>query len=327
MRLYFFDNSVLGRICFRRFGTCPSNSLSNWEKFLDEMERYHPNFVETPFLWVRSPSVYLEVIGLGKVRLSLKNQVRPDEWKSFSHLPPEQGATEFLKSIEKRIRAYIHQTIPANFLYRKTTVEFLREFACHANSNLIASIIKRWAKNIRNPKHYKAFVENIIWDTLTRYPFINLKIISKSERLHAMKLWAGIMGILSAKYIEARENGLEFSALGLFAEVHKVVGCFNSPDFHKKYDILLGTWDDMADADAIHFSLLGYHGQPVNVLTMDKPEDLKRRLQCFSENLKALSENGYEITFLPGTILVFSRDFQTVEFINVREFLKIENMP
>ena len=98
----------------------------------------------------------------------------------------------------------------------------------------------------------------LAFDTVFRYPFIDLKKIEKKDRLQAAKLWAEIMGRLTRVYFEVRSLGFDCSALGLFSEINKIGGCFNSlnPD-QEKYDILMRTWDDMADTDSINFALLG----------------------------------------------------------------------
>lgn len=82
-----------------------------------------------------------------------------------------------------------------------------------------------------------------------------------------MQLWSGVIGRLCRVYYELRESGFEYSALGLFAEVHKLDDCFNSsnPD-EKTYDVLIRTWDDMADADAINYALLEEKENPSTFL-------------------------------------------------------------
>lgn len=319
---YFFDNSIISPITFREIGMSPTETMNTWEQFLDQMECCHANFADTAFKWLRRPALYLEIIGLGKIREDLKKQVSSTEWTNYSSFDSEEGAVIFYNQIEKRIRDYIYKKIPAKFLYRETTVKFLREYTYHPQAHWLVSKIKQWAKNLRTPEHYRAFVEAIIWDTLTRYPYINIKAISKKNRLTAMKLWAGIAGLITKKYLQHRADGLEYSALGLFAEIHKTVDCFNStnPD-EKKYDVLIRTWDDMADADSISFALLGYNQQPVNVVTMEKTDELKRRLQCLAENLKALAPYGFTPIFFPGTITNFSQSISIIDFFDVQDIL------
>lgn len=319
---FFFDTSIVSPITFRKMGTSLTETINTWEQFLDEMDYYHTNFADTAFKWLRRPALYLEIIGLGDIREELKTQVSPTEWANYSAFDPEEGAIIFYNQIEKRIRDYIYKKIPAKNLYRETTVNFLREYTHHLQAHWLVSKIKQWAKNLRHPDHYQAFAEAIIWDTLTRYPYINLKSIAKKDRLSAMKLWAGIAGLITKKYLEHRADGFEYSALGLFAEIHKTVDCFNStnPD-EKKYDTLIRTWDDMADADSINFALLGYNQQPVHVVTMEKTDELKRRLQCLAENLKGLSPYGFTPIFLPGTITNFSQSIKIIDFFEVQDFL------
>ena len=129
------------------------------------------------------------------------------------------------------------------------------------------------------------------------------------------------MGRLCRFYYELRGMGFEYSALGLFAEIHRLGDCFKRPNpDEKKYDALIRTWDDMADADSINYALLGRKGEAVNILTMDKKDDVGHRLQCLSQNLREVASLGFPSEMCPGTITLFSDSL--TDFLLVEDVIK-----
>jgi len=127
---------------------------------------------------------------------------------------------------------------------------------------------------------------------------------------------------LSRVYFDLRGMGFEYSAMGLFAEIHRVGGLFNSPiPDEQRYDILMRTWDDMADSDSINYALLGRKKQPVNLITMDRKSDVERRLSCLAQNLKHLSSSGFQTEFHPGTVTIFSESLQVTDFFLVKDVI------
>ncbi|CRX37569.1 hypothetical protein ELAC_0208 [Estrella lausannensis] len=294
------------------------------------MERFHPNFVNTDFTWIWTSAIFLELIGLGQIRKALKTQVSdilPAEWKNFAS-EEEIKSEAFCDHIAARIKKFISEHLSSRRVYRQATVSFLRRYPNHQHSHFIAARIKRMAKDIRELPKYNTFISEIFFDTLYRYPFIDLKRIEKNERLRAMKLWGGVVGKLCGMYFECRKLGFHHSALGLFSEINRIGGCFNSttPD-QEKYDYLIRTWDDMADADSVNFALLGKDQQPVHIITLEKKTDIERRLRCLAQNLRNLEAKGFISKFFPGTITVFSSNLRDAEFFNVYDVINNSKDP
>ena len=322
---FFFDTSILSPIAFVGKGQQLAVAVENWERFLDQMDRHHSNFADTDFTWIWTPAVFLELIGLGQIKHRLRAQISeiiPNEWRNFVS-DQEIRSDVFCDHIAKRVKDFLLKYLPANKLYRQATVHFLRKHQNHRHSHLIVARIKRWAKNIRDPDHYKAFAKAIFLDTVFRYPFIDLKKIEKKDRLQAAKLWAEVMGRLTRVYFEVRSLGFDCSALGLFSEINRIGGCLNSlnPD-QEKYDILMRTWDDMADTDSINFALLGKGQQPVHIVTLEKRADIERRLICLAENLREMEVRGFKTNFCPGTVTIFSPTLEQAEFFSVQEVIR-----
>jgi hypothetical protein len=320
---FYIDTSILSLISFTKAEEPSSQVIKNYEYFLDQMDSHHSTFVDADFTWIVTSALFLELIGMGQVKTKLKNQVNTKEWEQFIALEHEDATGLFCDVIAKRARSYILTNLPANKVYRQATVEFLRDFRTHAHAHFVSSRIKRWAKNLRETTHYNAFAKAIFLDTVFRYPFINIKEIKKCDRLKAMQLWAGVMGRLCRVYYELRGMGFEYSALGLFAEIHRLGDCFKQPNpDKKKYDALIRTWDDMADADSINYALLGRKGEVVNILTMDKKDDVIRRLKCLSQNLREIASLGFSSEMCPGTITLFSDSLQVTDFLLVEDVIK-----
>jgi|GEM_PF-6812241 hypothetical protein len=319
---YYLDTSVLSPISFIGLAEKPTDVIARYGSYLDQMELYHPRFAETDFTLVTTPALFLEIIGLGQDRMELKHLVNPKDWESFVSSDHIDGTGGFCDEIAKRVRSFILDMWPGAKLYRRATVDFLRKYKTHAHAHFLSARIKRWAKNLRKPAHYNAFAKAIFLDTMFRYPFINLKTIAPKDRLKAMQLWAGVLGRLSRVYFDLRGMGFEYSAMGLFAEIHRVGGLFNSPiPDEQRYDILMRTWDDMADSDSINYALLGRKKQPVNLITMDRKSDVERRLSCLAQNLKHLSSSGFQTEFHPGTVTIFSESLQVTDFFLVKDVI------
>ena len=195
------------------------------------------------------------------------------------------------------------------------------------NSHQIASRIKKRAKEIRDDKEqYIGLLQAIFLDAMFRYPYINLKAISPKDRELAMKLWAEVMGRLTRNYFEIREDGYDYSPLGLFSEINRTAGCYNSESPDKTpYDLLVRIWDDMADSDSINYALLGKSQNPVHVVTLDKRSDVERRIKCLANNLYELESRGFASKFFPGTITIFDHELKSAELIKVKDLIYVKS--
>lgn len=71
---FYIDTSILSIISFTKAGEPPSQVIKNYEYFLDQMDLHHPTFVDADFTWIVTSSLLLELIGLGQVKIKLKNQ-------------------------------------------------------------------------------------------------------------------------------------------------------------------------------------------------------------------------------------------------------------
>ncbi len=321
-KCFFFDTSILSSISFIDQNHSSKDTKIRWEQFLNQMDIHHSNFADVDFTWITSPALFLELIGLGQIRNELKKTVSNIEWKDFVSSKSELNTALFCDRIAKRIRTFVLTKLPAKKLYRMAVIDFQRKYKSHPFSHFITARIKRWGKDLRNPENYKVLASSIFWDTLFRYPFINLKHILPRERLLATQLWAGVMGRLFRNYYELYKDGFGGSVLGLFTELHRIGACFNSPDIDQnKYDPLMRTWDDMADADSISLALLGKNQQAVHIVTMDKKTDIERRLLCLAKNLNEMTGYGFNIEFYPGTISIFSQTLELTDFLSVQDII------
>lgn len=319
MQNFFFDTSVLSKIAISSSKDLMNNTKDLWNFFSDQVNEDFPSFVNNNFLWVASTAFFLEFIGLGQQRNGLKKLVNNNEWQEFIDVSPEKGAVQFCDRIKDRIDKYIKLTMSSQILYRKAYTNFLRNNYFHEHAWGIERRIKKWAKSIRNKESYNKFFVDLFLDTIFRYPFINIKMISQNNRLQAMKLWAAILGHLFKNYYDAYVSGFECSVLGLFAELHKTCASYtsNRPD-EEKYDSLLRTWDDMADVDSVSFALLGKKNrnginEPVHVFTCDDQNNVERRVLCLAKNLKEMTNKGFNISFCPGSVRFFDAVTMTLK--------------
>ena len=332
----FYDTSILSRIAWTQAGDSEEQTKKRWNEFLDDMDKLIPGFSEQNYELVATDALFMEIIGLGSVKdksvkkgknyafssNSLKSHVKDIEWKNYVSDPEA-----FVKCLVRGIDSFIKNELKPRNLYRQARL-FQESYVCHENSHFILARVKRWRKNIDNQSIYANFRNNIMWDTIFKYPFIDVASMDSKERLDAMIFWAGVLGIMFKEYYEIyKENySLEVSALGLFSEVNRIGGF----DKQKRYDRLLKQWSDMVDAESIHFALIGkrkklFVNEPVIVITCDKKEDVQRRLECLYKNLNELAEKGLKIDICPGVVILFLIDKDdTVKFdsiINVQDFI------
>jgi hypothetical protein len=325
MKNIFFDTSILSEIAWSE-GRVPKEGT--WDFFLSQMDAIYPGFSEEDLTWISSTALLLEIIGLGMVRTSnrighsifeknfnpLRRSVIEGAWRQSAS--PEM----FFQDITKQVDLFIKRELNSRNLYRQS-LKFLRSYSSHLQSHFIVARVNRWSKNIRNESEvYDLFQEAFFWDSIFRYPIIDIHKIAKRERLGAMQFWAAVLGIAYREYYwqYVSDVSLEVGPLGLFAEIDRVGSFYNGFTNQRGYGEILRRWDDMVDADSIYFALIGKRitlktNEPVIVITGDKREDIERRLKCLYKNLQIMEAKGLPINKCPGTIIPFSLETMQVE--------------
>jgi hypothetical protein len=340
MKKVFFDTSILSRIAWSQKNEPLEKIRDKWDFFLGKIDSIYPGFSEENIELISSHATYLEIIGFGAIRKrnSIKNSVftkKPikalshlvikDEWKQ--HTNPEN----FIQDVADRVNKFIKNELSPRNLYRQT-LNFLRSYPSHPQSHFIVANVKHWSKNIKNePEFYALFQAAFFWDSIFRYPFINIDTIAVPDHEKAMHIWAKVMGTLFREYYKQyTENvSLECSSLGFFAEIDRIGSFHNGIAKQRGYKDILRRWDDMADVDSIHYALVGKRitlkiNEPIIVVTGDKREDIEQRLECLYKNLQEMTAKGLPINTCLGTIIPFS--LETMEIngnpIDVRDFIK-----
>lgn len=341
MKNVFIDTSILSRIIWSRSGKYDLSLKNTWNTIIEQIDQYIPNVLDN-FKLLDSNLLFLEIIGLGSIK-DKKNKdiifshrpfnldIKQNEWKNFY----PDGIELFIEHVGNRIENFICKQLTQRNLYRQT-IAFKKNYSCHENSHFVFATVKNWGKTIKNPESYAKFKRDFYWDTLSKYPFINLDDIPSDEQEQATIFWGSIMGFLFRQYLEIYKQDFTFEAncLGLFAEINRIGSLYK----HKGYHKILKQWSDMVDAESIHYALIGKRktlnvNEPVIVITGDKTEDIKRRLECSYKNLIEISEIpskhnsdlNLKINMCPGIVIcidVNKNPLQVVDYINVQDYIE-----
>lgn len=334
VRNVYYDTSILSRIAWTDINKPLDELIRSWNSFLIIIEGFYPGFCFEDHKWINSDILFLEIIGLGTIKekdrkknsnqvftsRSLNSYTQLIDWQIFNN------TEDFIQHLANIIDEFIATELSERNL-RRQTHWFQRNYKPHELSHFIFARIKQWRKSLKNKGDRRILRNTLMWDSIFKFPFIDLNKIDTALHARAMKFWAEVIGLMFKEYYEMFKVDveLESSTLGLFAEVHRV-GSFVKQKQHPK---LLKIWRDMADSEAMHYALVGKRKKielqkPVIVITCDKAEDVKQRLECQYKNLIEMSQKGLKIPLCPGEIICFKVINQKLKFdqrIIVQDFI------
>jgi hypothetical protein len=321
MNNIFMDTGILSEIVWCRSEQNNLDQLRmSWDNLGEKIEHYIPGFSENTFRLITSDFLLLEIIGLGSVKEGiakntiltykrLKSYVPYHDWIKYY----DKGA-DFIRSVRQYIENYVETELSSRKLARQA-LYFERKYRCHELAHFIFSVIKDWRKEIKDQNNYMRFKQNLIWEIILKYPFIDFAQVAPKERDKAIKLWIEIIGTMLSEYYDAYNSCptlLQVPIVGLFGEIHKICK-FYTKNSTEGYDDIFKLWSDMVDAESIHYALMGMRkgltiNEPVTIITIDSYEAVERRLECLYTNLIEISKKDstgkrLKINLCPGKII------------------------